>query len=686
MKSAMTSRLLAIALLAAAAIVLYGAAVDFYNVASGTGNWIGQLSLKWAAAFALFVAFCVLCMVAACLAVWRPSTAAGIVRKLAVWRSHMGSFRFLVAALFLLVPIWFLQYSPWGVVFGRPYSRLLIWIFLSLLTAVLISSDTNHLTSWPAVLIALLLSGTGFALATPLMGVTDYPFALNWSEGNRLWDYSLLFGSHLYEYPPNSQPSAYLDLGRQVAGGLPFLLPHVSIVGERLWLAVLTVIPYLALAWFMFWPRTLRGDWAWILAGTWGFLFLNQGPIHTPLLGVAALVAIAWRLHRWPAAVLVLVAAYVAEISRFTWVFAPSIWIVMLELGGADLTHGTIPRSAWERAITSGLAGLLGGAMAVIEGLSPGGTSITATAAASTKQPLLWYRLLPNATYGYGILLGLFVASAPLIALLLALAARQWRRHWLQRLALILPMLAFLVVGLIVSTKIGGGGDLHNLDMFLIGLLFIAALIWRVGGSRWLLEIQDSSTWIRALSIVLIAVPAYQPLMEMRPVSFAGDANWLAVLADVQRPRDLGSLPAPATVDVSLQKLRRAVQDAQARGPVLFMDQRQLLTFGYITNVELIQDYEKKRMMDEALSGNAAYFRPFYQDLAAHRFSLIISSLLRTPIKDSDYGFGEENNAWVQWVAKPVLCYYAEQDTLNDVKVELLAPRATPTHCSSLLP
>jgi hypothetical protein len=686
MKSAMTSRLLAIALLAAAAIILYGAAADFYNVAAGTGNWIGQLSLKWAAAFALFVAFCVLCMAAACLAVWRPSTGAGIVRRVAVWQSHMGSLRILVAVVFLLVPIWFLQYSPWGVVFSRPYSRLLIWIFVSLFTAVFISSDTNHLVSWPGVLVALLLSGTGFALATPLMGVTNYPFSLNWSEGNRLWDYSLLFGSRLYEYPPDSQPSAYLDLGRQVAGGLPFLLPHVSIVGERLWLAALTMFPYLALAWFMFWPRTLRGGWAWILAGTWGFLFLSQGPIHTPLLGVAALVAIAWRLPRWPAAVLVLVAAYVAEISRFTWVFAPSIWIVMLELGGADLTRGTIPRSAWERAITAGLAGLLGGAIAVIEGLSPGGTSITASAAASTKQPLLWYRLFPNATYGYGILLGLFVASAPLIALLLALAARHWRRHWLQRLALILPMLAFLVVGLIVSTKIGGGGDLHNLDMFLIGLLFIAALIWRAGGSRWLLEIQNSSTWIRALSVVLIAVPAYQPLMEMRPVSFAGDANWLAVLADVQRPRDLGSLPGLDAVDVSLQKLRRAVQDAQARGPVLFMDQRQLLTFGYITNVELIPDYEKKRMMDEALSGNAAYFRPFYQDLAAHRFSLIISSLLRTPIKDSDYGFGEENNAWVQWVAKPVLCYYAEQDTLNDVKVELLAPRPTPTDCSSLLP
>ena len=112
------------------------------------------------------------------------------------------------------------------------------------------------------------------------------------------------------------------------------------------------------------------------------------------------------------------------------------------------------------------------------------------------------------------------------------------------------------------------------------------------------------------------------------------------------------------------------------------MDQRQLLTFGAIRNVPLVGPYEKKRLMDEALSQNTAYFRPFYADLAAHRFSLIISSPLRTPIKDNEYGFGEENNAWVKWVAKPILCYYAEQDTLNEVKVELLAPIATPAACA----
>jgi hypothetical protein len=116
------------------------------------------------------------------------------------------------------------------------------------------------------------------------------------------------------------------------------------------------------------------------------------------------------------------------------------------------------------------------------------------------------------------------------------------------------------------------------------------------------------------------------------------------------------------------------------------MDQRQLLTFGYIKDVPLVSEYEKKLMMDEALSSDKAYFQPFYADLAAHRFSLIISDPLRTPIKDSEYGFGEENNAWVKWIAKPVLCYYEEKDTLMDVRVEILVPRQGSYDCSNVLP
>jgi len=312
--------------------------------------------------------------------------------------------------------------------------------------------------------------------------------------------------------------------------------------------------------------------------------------------------------------------------------------------------------------------------------------SVGSSATVSTSQALLWYRLLPNATYGDGIVLGLVKVAAPLAILLVVIGRRHWKPTTLQALVVTLSLLAFLAVGLVVSTKIGGGGDLHNLDMFLIGLLFTAGLIWETGATDVVQGIGRWPAWVYGALLLTLAMPAYGALRALRPISFANDAAWLSVLADAERPRDLGSLPNAAVTSASLEQLREAVVDAQEQGEVLFMDQRQLLTFGFVEGVMLVPEYEKKRMMDEALSRNADYFADFYRDLSARRFALIISSPLRTPIKDSEYGFGEENNAWVEWVARPILCYYEEKDTLNEVKVELLVPRTGTADCASVLP
>jgi hypothetical protein len=259
---------------------------------------------------------------------------------------------------------------------------------------------------------------------------------------------------------------------------------------------------------------------------------------------------------------------------------------------------------------------------------------------------------------------------------------RRWSR--LQVLLLTGALLAFLLVGLVVSTKIGGGGDLHNLDMFLIGLFLTVAVLWHSTGGKWFDGGGAPLRALRGALIISLVVPAYGALMSLQPISFASDADWIAVLVGAQRPRDLGSLPDRATTEASLGQIRIAV--AEAKGPILLMDQRQLLTFGYIRGTELVPEFEKKRLMDEALSANRTYFDAFYKDLADGRFALIISSPLRTPIKDSEYGFGEENNAWVKWVAKPVLCYYEELDTLTEVKVELLVPRQGNPICDAVLP
>jgi hypothetical protein len=116
---------------------------------------------------------------------------------------------------------------------------------------------------------------------------------------------------------------------------------------------------------------------------------------------------------------------------------------------------------------------------------------------------------------------------------------------------------------------------------------------------------------------------------------------------------------------------------AKQQGEVLFMDQRQLLTFGYVKDVPLVPNYEKKFLMDRAMSNDAAYFEQFYKDLANHRFALIVSEPLKVKYnveKDSDYGFGEENDLWVKWVAEPVLRYYQPLATFKNRRLQLLVP------------
>ena len=470
--------------------VLTGAGIEFFNIAWGTGVQLGQFSLKWALLFLLFVTGEIGCLGITALVTWNSQRNLQLHHFLAGLRQRFGNFRWILAILVLAAPVWFLQYTYWGVVFSKPYFRLLIWCITIVILAFLLVVDSARGWTWPGILVATLLSGASFALTVPFMQVTSYPFSLGWSEGNRLWDYSVLFGRGLYDYPGTRQYKAYLEVGRQFVGGIPFLLPHVSIWFERFWLGLTNTIPYLILGWIVF-ARTQKNIKFWLLTGLWAFMFLNQGPIHTPLVICAILVAIAWDRPLWLAIPLVLISGYYAVASRFTWLFAPGIWAATLELSGASLANGKLSRQTSTRAIVVGVAGVFGGFAApyLISLLNkvpslnlaaiPLASTVTTTTVtnAVTHQPLLWYRLLPNPTYGYGILIGLLIAVGPIICILVHLyLSGKWSLNLWQKIGILFPLAAFLTVGLIASTKIGGGGDLHNTDMFLIGLLFAAAI------------------------------------------------------------------------------------------------------------------------------------------------------------------------------------------------------------------
>lgn len=612
--------------------------------------------------------------------IWQPKATHRFSQWLLTNRDRFGWLRWLLAGLAVVVPLWVLQHIPISAALGAT-ARLILTIGLGLFVAVIMTRDKHHLVRTDSLLIAWLVIASLFTFGQAFANLSNYPFSLGWSEGNRIWDYSVLFGHRFYNYPADQPIFAYLDLGRQSLWGLPFLFARIPIWAFRLWNGLVSTIPYAILGWLAF-QRVDRKTWLWFLCGLWTFLFLNQGPIYTPLVISAWLVAIAWRKPLWIALPLVMIAAFYAQITRFTWMFAPAIWAAMLFFADLDNPKSRNWKWRWSAGLAVFTAGIIGGyllpqwidlssAIAVAEpsqatttaGSGAAGVDISSLGglgAFLSRQPLLWERLLPNPTFGPGILLALLIAAAPLILLLVYWRrSRQWQLDLWGQAAIILPALAFLVVGLVASVKIGGGGDLHNMDMFLLTLAFAAALAWRAGSHRTITQIAQQPAWVQGLLVLMMIILAVQSLRDSIPVR----------------------IPPAARAQETLSYIQEQVANATTEGEVLFMDQRQLLTFGEVPAIPLVVEYEKKYLMDQALSAEAEYFAGFHRDLAQTRFALIISEPLKVVYRGEEHHFGDENDAWVRWVAEPVLCYYEPIKTFKEVKVQVLVPREVPENC-----
>jgi len=272
-------------------------------------------------------------------------------------------------------------------------------------------------------------------------------------------------------------------------------------------------------------------------------------------------------------------------------------------------------------------------------------------------QPLLWNRLLPNSTYTYGILAGIIIAVSPLAILLIWMVfSKRWRLHWLQILAGCAACVVFLAMGLVASVKIGSGSNLHNLDMFLITLAILTGLMLRGTG---LTSQTNRPRFTQAILVLMILLPCWDVFREGSPLV----------------------LPTQQEATQALGTLQQKISKAEKQGLVLLIDERQLVTFGYIEDLPLVSDYEKKYLMDQAMAGNASYFSNFYEDLKEKRFAMIITEPLFTIEQDASRAFSEENNAWVKWVAKPLMCYYAPTGMIEEVKLQFLVPRLEPENC-----
>jgi hypothetical protein len=243
------------------------------------------------------------------------------------------------------------------------------------------------------------------------------------------------------------------------------------------------------------------------------------------------------------------------------------------------------------------------------------------------------------------------------VAAILALMARMgWPWRIWRLLGLLSVLLVFLLGGLLVSVKIGGGNNIHNLDAFLTLVMVIASyLVFGRFAPDRVIEANAPGIpgWAIALAAgipILITLPfqSFRPVPNVGPASHHGLAELQQIIDDTQRDHP---------------------------GEILFLSERQLLTFDTIHGVKLVPDYEKWFLMEMAMGGNREYFDNFDRDLANHRFALIVSEPINTYDQDEGNFFGEENDAWVKWVSEPILENYTSIKEYDGEKIEIFIPK-----------
>jgi hypothetical protein len=169
-----------------------------------------------------------------------------------------------------------------------------------------------------------------------------------------------------------------------------------------------------------------------------------------------------------------------------------------------------------------------------------------------------------------------------------------------------------------------------------------------------------------------------------------GQVTWPITVAALLVPLgfalpQIGFLPHYDTVkaEKDVQLLQQVSSDVVKNGgQVLFVTERQLLTFDIVKNIPLVPEYEQIELMEMAMSGNREYLEKYCADLKDHRFAIIIAEDQKF-VTHEEGAFAEEDVAWVKYVGAPLLCAYKPTATLLSTNIEIFIPRPSNPDCKN---
>jgi hypothetical protein len=498
-----------------------------------------------------------------------------------------------------------------------------------------------------------------YHLVTYLPDVSTYPFALGWSETTRYYVASTFFDQRIYAM---DLPLVFRDFTRYLMQAVPFLVEDSPLWVHRLWQAALRFTSTYFAGYVVARRFKLKGA-GWIaLFSMWAGLYFFQGPVFYNLMVNMLLVFWLVKPDRfWRALAAVAGISVWAGLSRINWIPMPGLMAAAFYLlekpvegkGFKALVRYLLQPVIWV------LVGV-GVGLAVQQGYAMISGNPEEIYYASFTSYLLWERLLPNPSYRLGILPHVLLLTAPLLVYV-GWAWTGWRKRWhfIRPLGLAGIIAALLAGGLLVSVKIGGGTNLHNMDVYLVMLLLVAAEVYfgRVTGCEGQTLHLKMPGWLQA---VVFAAPI------LFVISYSG-----------------GTIPERdmAQAEHDLVILQGYIDEAAAEGgEVLFISQRHLITFGLVENVTLVHAHEKLLLQEMAMSQNQRYLDSLGSELAEQRYALIIHDPLPQIIKSEEtVPLAAENNVVFEKITPLFTCAYEETARLLDGSLSIFIPKQVAT-------
>jgi hypothetical protein len=451
-------------------------------------------------------------------------------------------------------------------------------------------------------------------------------------------------------------PLPVLYPSRYLLQAIPFLLKIESIGYHRVWQVLLWIgmvgLGSYSLVKRVNFPNKLFG----LVFGFWFYLFFFQGAVYYHLMICVIVVLFGYnREHPWNTMIFVVLASLWAGISRVNWIPVPALLAVslyLLETPGRGIFWLKYLKFPIIWCLTGGLSAIVSNRLYTFIS----GNEVEQFASSFTSY-MIWSRLLPNTTFTPGILLGILIVVLPTFILaVVAILRNGWRHyfHWVRVMGLMGILIVFGLGGIIVSVKIGGGGDLHNLDAFLVFWLLIMTYLFM---NRYQLE-DDDLQGQYAMNFGLFLTAMAVPIL----ILFQSNPRWS--FRDYQAQEN----------DVSqIQKALDMINKNESE--ILFIAERQLLTFGEIQEVAVVHDYEKVFLMEMVMSNNQGYLDEFHRKLMEHEFSAIVIDSLSTKTQTEKDSFWVENNLWVDKVVYPILDSYEPMLSFQNNTINILMPK-----------